>query len=132
MMRILPPLLLAFASAAQAQAPMGAPRLPEAPPAASCAECGVIVDIRRLEKETKPAPDRERPSGLVATIPLGSSNARVGSSVERDREERPPLATWQVTVKLDDGRFQIVRMDDADNLRKGDKVRIVEGRVVMR
>lgn len=124
-------LVLALAAPAAAQVPTK-PRLPEVPAPATCAECGVILDIRVLEKETKPAPDRERPSGLVATIPLGTGKPKVGSSEARDREDRPPVETWQVSVRLDDGRFQIVRMDDAGGLRKGDKVRIVEGRVVLR
>lgn len=132
MKRILPPLLLAFAASAQAQAPIGAPRLPEARPSAPCAECGVILDVRRIERETKPAPESERPSGLVATIPLKTGKPQVGSSEARDREERPPVTTWQVTVKLDDGRYQLLRMEDAGNLRKGDKVKVVEGRAVLR
>lgn len=128
----LPLVLLALAAPVHAQAPLGAPRLPEAREPATCPACGVVVDIRRLERETKPAPDRERPSGLVATIPMGTGKPQVGSSEARDREDRPPVETWQVSVRLDDGRFQILRMESAGDLRKGDKVRIVEGRAVLR
>ena len=47
-------------------------------------------------------------------------------------QNKPPVVSYEVVVRLDDGRFQLVVQDDAEGLREGDKVRIDRGKVVLR
>jgi outer membrane lipoprotein SlyB len=93
----------------------------------------VIRSVRRVETEVKPTPqDRSQPSGLVATIPLKGGGAQVGSSTEIAREQKPPNVTYEVIVRMDNGSFRVVMQADAEGLRAGDKVRVDEGKVVLR
>src|SRR5690349_5192426 len=50
-------------------------------PLAACADCGVVRSVRSVKKEIKPDPEKDaRPSGLVATFPLGGGKPTAGSS----------------------------------------------------
>jgi hypothetical protein len=125
-------LVATLMSAALAQAPYPAPAAP-AIPAASCPECGVVQAVKRVEVRAPiTAEERKSTSGLVASVPLGGGKPTVGSSTDVRGELKPPLVRYEVTVRLDDGRFQLVTQDDASGLREGDKVRIDRGRVLLR
>jgi hypothetical protein len=127
MNRLLALLILASAPAL-AQAP-ATPSVVKPKAAASCPDCGVVRSIRSVQKEARPLPaDSQKPSGFVATIPLGSSGAKpqIGSSAELGRDSVPETTTWEVVVRLDDGRFRVLLLEDPGNLRVGDKV-LVEG-----
>ena len=100
--------------------------------AATCPDCGVVRSIRSIHKEGRPVPaDSQKPSGFVATIPLGTSNPKpqIGSSSNLGRDSVPEITTWEVIVRLDDGRFRVVILDDPGNLRVGDKVKVEEGKI---
>ena len=100
--------------------------------AATCPDCGVVRSIRSIHKEGRPVPaDSQKPSGLVATIPLGTSNPKpqIGSSSDLGRDSVPEITTWEVVVRLDDGRYRIVILDEPGNLRVGDKVKVEEGKI---
>lgn len=126
--------LILLAPAAWAQTPPAAPPKPvdiKAQP--TCPDCGVIRSVRRVETNVKQAPvDSTKPSGLVATIPLKGKGAQVGSSTDIGREHQSTAVTWEVVVRLDNGSFRLVMQPDAEGLREGDKVRIDEGKVVLR
>ena len=136
MKRIVASTFMALACAAAAQSP------PPAPPGAplksdvlrTCPDCGEIRSIRRIERQQRPpAGTPERPSGLVATIPLDGSKPTLGSSTRADRKAEPPLVTYEVIVMLDDGRARIVIQDDEpEGLKIGDRVRVEDNRVVPR
>ena len=99
----------------------------------SCDDCGVVRSIRKVEtKQPFDSADRSATSGLVASIPLDGSRAQVGSSTELRNEMKPPGVTWEIVVRLDDGRFRVVLQDDPGPLRADDKVKIVEGKVQLR
>jgi len=122
--------LLAFAAlaaAAQAQTPVS-------PAAARCPDCGEIRSIKRVESGAKAAEAEERkgPSGFVANIPFDGRKPKVGSSTELSREQRPATVTYEVVVRLEDGRLRLVLQDDVGGLREGDKVKVEQGRVVPR
>jgi hypothetical protein len=115
------------------------PALAQAPAAesvkkGSCAECGVVRSVRQITKETRPPESQDnKPSGLVATIPLGGGGkAQVGSSTKLGKEAQSSTTTWEVIVRLDDGRFRVFVLDEAPEVQQDDKVRIEEGRVVPR
>jgi hypothetical protein len=122
--------LAVLATAAQAQ---------QSPPASSvllatCAECGVVRSIKRVEAKTAiTAQERKSTDGLVASIPLGGPGKPVvGSSTDVRREQNPPTVSYEVVVRLDDGRFQVVIQDDVGAIGEGDKVKVERGKVVLR
>ena len=116
----------AIPGATRAQAPL-------APAAASCAECGVVRSVKRVEAVPRPAAsDSKGTPGYVASIPLGGGKPSIGSSTDVRREQNPPAVSFEIVVRLDDGRYQLVRQDDPGGLREGDKVRIERGKVVLR
>jgi hypothetical protein len=125
-------LLLASAPAwAQAPAPKAA-----VPAKSACADCGVVRSVRMMTKESAPlAANDAKPSGLVATVPLGHSDekAKIGSSSKVGKDVVTRTDRWEVTVLLDDGRYKLVTLSEAPNLHEGDKVRIDEnGKVQLR
>jgi len=115
----------------------------------SCPTCGVVRSVKRMEIEQRAtAAEREAAgavagsgpigatpgAGLVATMPMGTGGAgtSVGSTTELRRDAKPATVTYEIVVRLDDGRLQLVVQDDPDGLREGDKVRIEAGKVVLR
>ena len=134
MNRILAFFIAALSCCAAAQSPPAAPGSPvqsDVLRKQPCADCGEIRSIRRIERQQRPpnaAP--ERPSGLVATIPLDGSKPTVGSSTRADRRLEPPLVTYEVIVKLDDGRVRILLQDEEpEGLEMGDRVRLEDNKV---
>ncbi len=119
--------LLAIAATAQAQTSVS-------PAAAACPDCGVVRSIKRVESGAKAAQVEERkgPSGLVANIPLDGGKATLGSSTDLSREQRPATVSYEVVVRLEDGRLRLVLQDDVGSMREGDKVKVEMGRVVPR
>lgn len=102
-------------------------------PTATCPGCGVVTSVKRLTIDARATEaERKSPAGFVANIPLGGGQASAGSVTEVRREVKPPVVRYEIVVKLDDGRFQVVTQDEADNLRVGDKVRIDRGKVSVR
>jgi hypothetical protein len=98
----------------------------------SCPTCGVVRSVKRIEKETPARTEHESPAGIVASVPLGGGPVSAGSATDVRRELQPPAVSYEIVVRLDDGRFQLVRQDDTHGLREGDKVRIDAGKVVLR
>ena len=112
----------------------------------SCPTCGVVRSVKRVESEQRATmAEREAAGdfagssplggtgpGLVANVPLGGGGSTLGSSTDLRRETKPATVSYEIVVRLDDGRFQLVRQDDPQGLREGDKVRIEEGRIVLR
>ena len=129
-MRIVLAVLLGLVTSAGAQMP-SAP----VPAQAKCGECGVVRSIKAISKEEKPTPqDSTKPSGLVATIPFGKDAGppQLGSSTKIGRDKVKVNTRWEVVVRLDDGRFQVVMLDEEPDLREGDKVRVDDGRIARR
>ena len=123
--------MLPAIAAAQAQTP-DSPIFKSAPQA-SCEGCGVVRSVKRVEKPQRITPqERESTAGFVAQVPIGGDKPVVGSSADTRDQLKPPVVSWEVVVRLDDGRYQLVVQDDAGNLREGDKVRIDRGKVVPR
>ena len=143
-MRIVPVVLMLYAASAWAQVPATkatpvtkpsqAPAT-KAVPATSptCAECGVIRSVQRVTKSAPPAPtEAAKPSGLVASVPLGGGKPKVGSSTRVGGDQELKFDRWEVTVRYDDGRFTLVTLDEPGPWREGDKVRVDRGKLVAR
>jgi hypothetical protein len=128
---------IAASATAQTPAPADAPVKSEVLRNQTCAECGEIRSVRRVEREARPSTavqerERREPSGLVATIPLDGSKPRVGSSTREEKRREPPLVTYEIIVRMDDGRVRIVSQDEGEDLHLGDRVRVEENKVKLR
>jgi len=129
-------LLLTVLPAAWAQVSPD-PQAPPPPnttvPKGGCADCGVIRTITAVtKKEPVPPADQAKPSGLVATVPLGGGKVQVGSSTKLGRDVEPTSTRYEVIVRYDDGRYTMVMLDDRGEWAEGDKVRIDKGKLLPR
>ena len=130
-----PPPAKTQAPAAKAPAAAAKPAAPTAPKQAACAECGVVASVREMSKESKAnANDSSKPSGFVVSVPLGAGggSASAGSSSRIGKDAVQSTSTWEVIVRLDDGRVRIFKLEDPPEVRKDDKVRIENGQPVLR
>jgi len=116
-----------------------APNPPAPPPPATtvpkggCADCGVIRSVRPItKKEPTPPAEQSKPSGLVATVPLGGGKVQVGSSTKLGRDVEHTSTVYEVIVRYDDGRYTMVMLDDAGEWKEGDKVRVDKGKLFER
>jgi outer membrane lipoprotein SlyB len=101
--------------------------------AAACEDCGVVTSIRTVTKqEPQVEQNKGKPSGLVASIPLGAGGGKpqVGSSTKIGRDVPSVTQSWEVIVRLDDGRYRVVVLDSQPDVAKGDRVKVEEGRLV--
>ncbi|HKB62652.1 MAG TPA: glycine zipper 2TM domain-containing protein [Burkholderiales bacterium] len=112
-------------------------------PAASCALCGTVESIRTIEVRDEPrdvgtvagglsgaaAGNRaDGGNGNAATTILGTvAGAITGDETERNVKKR---YAYRVTVRMDDGSFRTVSLSSPPTLAVGDKVRVVEGKLV--
>ena len=129
--------------------PAAAPAQQEA---AGCPNCGVVRSVREVERE-QPAPrtTADPPgyvspgdfpgslggnlsSGWVATARYqggaGWSQGYVGAVGSPELKERFAERSYEIVVKLDNGRYQLVREDQPPPWQAGDRVKIVMGRLV--
>lgn len=100
------------------------------PPA--CADCGLVRSVRSITKEIRPSAAQEetKPSGLVASIPLKGGKPEIGSSSHIGKDAPTTVQTWEVVVRMGDGKFRVVVLDESPDLREGDKVRFYKGRLL--
>ncbi|MEX5744204.1 glycine zipper 2TM domain-containing protein [Massilia sp. X63] len=63
----------------------------------------------------------------AATVAGGVAGAAIGNNVERNRQGGQEL--YQVNVRMDNGEYRTVTQDSVYDLRVGNRVRIVDGRV---
>jgi len=134
-MRILLACLLAAAASATVAQNLGkdAPKQPSAA-AAACPECGVVRSVRHVTKEIKPdGKDDARPSGFVASVPLGGGKPSAGSSTRIGKDAVQTSESWEIVIALDDGRFRLLNVPEPPDVRQGDKVRVeANGRLTLR
>jgi hypothetical protein len=131
--------IVATSAAAQSPSQQQSPKPAPAPATAAptntmCGECGVVRSVRAITKEAPPPPnDESKPSGLVVSVPLGGGKAQIGGSQNIGKDAVAVTTTWEVVVRLDDGRFRLLMLEDEPTeLREGDKVRIEQGKPVRR
>jgi hypothetical protein len=126
-------LMIATCTAASIAAAADEPAAAKPMPAVLCPECGMVFNIRQIEKPV--APVRE-------TLPSITSSPRVGGmgsttqpvpllSFGRDgphRVQRAPATrrVWEITVRYDSGQFGFLTHDSEPDAKVGDRVRVVE------
>jgi outer membrane lipoprotein SlyB len=64
----------------------------------------------------------------AATVAGGLAGAAVGNSIEANRNASSQQL-YQINVRLDNGEYRTITQDSAYDLRVGNRVRIVDGRV---
>jgi hypothetical protein len=102
-------------------------KLPPPEPAGACADCGVVRSVRMITKELRadPAKSDSRPSGLVASVPLGGGGKmETGSSSKIGKDAPTTSDRWEIVIRLDDGRFRVVNVTEQPEVQVGDKVRV--------
>ena len=63
----------------------------------------------------------------AATVAGAVGGAVVGNNVESNRNQ--PHEQYQISVRMDNGDYRIVNQDSIYDLRTGNRVRLVDGRV---
>lgn len=63
----------------------------------------------------------------AATVAGAVGGAVVGNNVENNRNQ--PHDVYQISVRMDNGDYRTVNQDNVNDLRVGNRVRMVEGRV---
>jgi len=63
----------------------------------------------------------------AATVAGAVGGAVVGNKVEENRNQ--PREQYQISVRMDNGDYRIVNQDSVYDLRAGDRVRLVDGRL---
>ncbi len=141
----------ALAAAALAAA-LGAGGEAAAQPAAGCPECGTVRSVREVDRELRPpsvtgAPEGyagpgDFPGGLGDSNPVGwvavarysgssgASKGYVGAVGSPEMRERLTEKSYEIVVKLDNGRYQLVQENQPPQWQAGDRVKIVMGRLV--
>ena len=97
----------------------------------SCKQCGVVTDVRSAKRQPSP----NRAPGPVPAPGVGDSVAPtpiIGSGARNARQANQPVTTYQLTVRQDDGRFAFFEQDEQPTVAKGDRIEIIDGRVVAR
>jgi len=64
----------------------------------------------------------------AATVAGGVAGAAIGNNVERNRQAGG-AEMYQINVRMDNGEYRAVNQDSVYDLRVGNRVRIVDGRV---
>jgi len=121
--------LLVLPAWAQSPAPSVTPSAVRT--AAPCPDCGVVRSVTPKEKQDRPVTAEGKPSGLVATVPLGGGKVQVGPSQRLGGDTVVTEKSWDVVVQLDDGKFKLVSVDRRPDVDQGDRVRI-EGRQLVK
>ena len=98
-----------------------------------CMKCGIVTNVRSESRDRKPYQISTTPSpsavgsNIAPTPIIGSGNA-----VQNAREAAKPTTYYKVTVRYDDGKYAIFEQDEEPELKKGDMVEAVDGRLQLR
>jgi outer membrane lipoprotein SlyB len=110
-------------------------------PPSTCALCGTVESIRIVEVRDEAggagaaagrpggtgADEQTVGGGGTAVTLLGAGGAIAGSEIEKNAKKR---YAYRVTVRMDDGSFRTISLSGPPTLAVGDKVRVVEGKLV--
>jgi outer membrane lipoprotein SlyB len=65
----------------------------------------------------------------AATVAGGVAGAAIGNNVERNRNAGSGQEMYQINVRMENGEYRTVVQDSVYDLRVGNRVRLVDGRV---
>ena len=121
---------------------------PPTTPSATCRDCGAVRSIREIRTERK-APrqdtyvssqqylqsrpfDQQPLVGPAISFSWGGGSqtqTTVGAVGSPEMQQRFIEITYEMTVRFDDGRYGLIEQADPGDLRVGDRVRLVKGRL---
>ncbi len=109
---------------------------------AACKECGTVVDVKMIKKEGEGSGVGAVLGGIaggvlghqvgsgrgkdVATVAGAAGGAYVGHKVEKSQKA---TTSWQVEVRMDEGKTRWFSYAKEPSYRAGDKVKVVKGRL---
>lgn len=118
---------------------------PSAAAVSTCRDCGVIGGIRQVTHEGKGSGLGAVAGGLLggavgnnfgqgngrtlATIAGAVGGGLLGNKIEKDQKQ---TVSYQITVRMDDGTDQLLDVPSEPAWRVGDRVKLVNGRLVAR
>lgn len=119
------------------------PSTASAPVAPRCADCGVVASIRQLTHEGEGSGLGAVAGGVLGGV-LGSNVGRgdgrtlatiagavgggmLGNKIEKSQKQS---VSYQITVHMEDGTDQLLDVATEPSWRIGDRVKLVNGRLV--
>jgi outer membrane lipoprotein SlyB len=106
----------------------------------SCPTCGAVQSIRYVQEAGQASGLGMIAGGVVggvlghqigsgrgntvATVAGAAGGAYAGNQIEKNKNKK---SHYEVTVKLDNGKTQTVRMNTAPTVKEGERVKIVDG-----
>lgn len=101
-----------------------------------CERCGVVFRIRSERRQGQgrrdPADAARRDVGSIDSHMVTAPMIGTGSTVKDSRKAAAPVLIYVITVRYEGGSFAFFEQHDEPAVRKGDRVRVVEGRVELR
>jgi len=129
-----PLLAAALLFAASAAAPL--------PSLAACPDCGTVTDVKTVKKEGEASGVGAVAGGVLggvlghqvgsgrgntaATIVGAGAGAYAGHQVEKSQKA---TTTYQVIVKMEDGKSRTFNFSKETSYRVGDKIKVVDGKL---
>jgi hypothetical protein len=114
----------------------------------TCRDCGLVRSIREIRTERKGSQsdtyvasqqylqsrsfDQQALVGPAISFSWGGGSPtqpRIGAVGSPEMQQRFIEISYEITVRFDDGRFGLIEQEDPDDLRVGDRVKVVKGRV---
>lgn len=108
-------------------------------PAGNCALCGTVESIWTVELRGEPGGAGAVPGRVAGTVigdQTGRENPNAAVTILGAAEgffagsELKKRRAYRVTVRMDDGSFRTVSLSSAPPFNVGDKVRVIEGKLV--
>jgi outer membrane lipoprotein SlyB len=107
---------------------------------AACADCGVVQSVRYVEQKGEASGVGAVAGGViggvlghqigsgrgntVATIAGAGAGAYTGHQIEKNKNTK---GSWNVTLRMDDGRTRTFTYSAQPTVREGERVRLVDG-----
>ena len=100
-----------------------------------CTNCGIVVSVRSGTPGSGTGPARPNvaknptvlggPGGPLVAVPILGA----GGEAKEYRRPQAPTSVYIVTVRYDNGAYGAIEQEVEPQVRKGDRVRVNEGRV---
>ena len=121
---------------------------PQTSPTTTCRDCGVVRSIREIRTERKASRqdtyvssqqylqsrpfDQQPLVGPAISFSWGGGSqtqTTVGAVGSPEMQQRFIEINYEITVRFDDGRYGLIEQADPGDLRVGDRVRLLKGRL---
>jgi outer membrane lipoprotein SlyB len=98
-----------------------------------CQNCGIIESVREAQQRREGVTGGAARMGFVVYIPVGQGheqgNPYVGSVGSKEWQNMVTATSYEFTVRMDDGQYQVVQREGVSDLRVGERVRVSAGHI---